>query len=333
MTAIVFPFEFSYPWAFGLLLLIPIWTMVQRKKIFISLSWPHYSVFSRTLSWRVRGLRLLPILRALSFLALTIALARPQKYFEREEITSEGIDIVLVLDISGSMLARDFEPNRLEVAKQVAINFVEKRRFDRMGLVLFSGESFTQVPLTLDHNLLKQSILATEIGIIKDGTAIGMGLANAVNRLKETESPTKVVILLTDGVNNAGYINPNTAMELAKKMGVKVYTIGVGSIGEAPMPVSRRRDGSFVYNLVKVEIDEDLLKQIAELTGGRYFRATSEEMLTYIYSEIDSMEKTEIEVSVIQEVKEYYPPFVLFGLLLIVLEMILSFVVFKRLDI
>jgi Ca-activated chloride channel family protein len=333
MTAIVFPFEFSYPWAFGLLLLIPIWTMVQRKKIFISLSWPHYSVFSRTLSWRVRGLRLLPILRALSFLALTIALARPQKYFEREEITSEGIDIVLVLDISGSMLARDFEPNRLEVAKQVAINFVEKRRFDRMGLVLFSGESFTQVPLTLDHNLLKQSILATEIGIIKDGTAIGMGLANAVNRLNETESPTKVVILLTDGVNNAGYINPNTAMELAKKMGVKVYTIGVGSIGEAPMPVSRRRDGSFVYNLVKVEIDEDLLKQIAELTGGRYFRATSEEMLTYIYSEIDSMEKTEIEVSVIQEVKEYYPPFVLFGLLLIVLEMILSFVVFKRLDI
>jgi Ca-activated chloride channel homolog len=330
MMAALFPFKFVYPWAFLLLLLIPLNFFLARRRKARTLSWAHYSLMPGKQSWRIKMLSYLPLLRALGFVALVIALARPQEHFQREEITSEGIDIVLVLDISGSMLARDFEPNRLEVAKQVAVRFVEKRKFDRMGLVLFSGESFTQVPLTLDHNLLKQAIQNTEIGMIKDGTAIGMGLANAVNRLKETEAPTKVVILLTDGVNNAGYIHPLTAMELAKKLGVKVYTIGVGSVGEAPMPVSRRRDGSFVYNLVKVEIDEVLLKQIAESTGGRYFRATSEEMLSYIYSEIDAMEKTEMETVVLQEYKEYYPPFVRFGLVMLVLEMILSYAVLKR---
>jgi Ca-activated chloride channel homolog len=328
--AALLPFKFLYPWVFLLLLLIPLRLLLAKRRRARTLSWSHYALIPRKNGWKIRMVTYLPILRGFGFVALVIALARPQEHLQREEVTSEGIDIVLVLDISGSMLARDFEPNRLEVAKKVANHFIDKRRFDRMGLVLFSGESFTQVPLTLDHNLLKQAIQNTEIGMIKDGTAIGMGLANAVNRLKETEAPTKVVILLTDGVNNAGYINPLTAMELAKKWEVKVYTIGVGSAGEAPMPVSRRRDGSFVYNLVKVEIDEVLLKQIAENTGGRYFRATSEEMLSYIYSEIDAMEKTEMEVSVLQEFKEYFPPFVGFGLLVFMLEMILSYAVLKR---
>lgn len=323
--------RFAYPWVF-ILLLLPIvsWIVFRKKKRETGFYWANAGLLGFSKTWRVYLLEWLKYIRIIGFICLVIALARPQLRYQFEEATSEGVDIIFCLDISGSMLAKDFNPNRLEVAKEVATNFVDKRAFDRLGLVLFAGESFTQIPLTLDHDMLKKALLQTEVGIIKDGTAIGMGLANSVNRLKDSEGESKIIILLTDGVNNSGHINPSIATELAKKMGVKVYTIGVGTTGEAPIPISRRMDGSYVYSMVKVEIDEALLQQIAEETGGRYFRATSAEMLAYIYSEIDKMEKTEVETSVITNLVEKYRIFVFLALALLVLEFLISLVLVKR---
>lgn len=322
--------EFVYPWAFLLLTLIPVGILYWRRQKDTYYNWANTSWLPSGKSARITALKTIKYIRILILVLLTIVLARPQYKYQIEKSSSEGIDIMLCVDISGSMLAKDFQPNRLEVAKEVAANFVGKRPFDRMGLVLFSGESFTQTPLTLDHEVLIQAIKSTEVGIIRDGTAIGMGLANSVNRLSESDAESKVVILLTDGVNNSGYINSETATELAQKYKVRVYTIGVGSTGDAPMPISRKADGTFIYSMVKVEIDEVLLKNIAAETGGRYFRATTKEMLSYIYSEIDKMEKTEVEIEVLTEIQEKFRPFLLLALLLIMLDIGISFSLAKR---
>ena len=280
-------------------------------------------------SFRGRLRALLPLFRALAFASLVIALARPQETLKEEEIKAEGIDIALVMDLSSSMLAQDFKPDRLEVSKRVAGEFVDKRTFDRIGLAVFAGEAFTQCPLTTDHRVVKEFLASLKCGILEDGTAIGMGLATAVNRLKDSEAESKVVILLTDGVNNAGYVKPITAAEIAREFEVKVYTIGVGSTGDALTPVSRRSDGRYIFGLARVEIDEGLLTQIAEMTGGRYFRATSEEGLEQIYAEIDQLEKTEIEVTSIRRYSEEFRRFAFFGLLLLGLEILLRYTLLR----
>ncbi len=216
-----------------------------------------------------------PILRALTVICLIIALARPQLSLKEEKEKAEGIDIFLVMDLSSSMLAKDFQPDRLEVSKEVASGFVDMRNHDRIGLVVFSGEAYTQSPLTTDHLILKDLLGELKCGILQDGTAIGMGLATAVNRIKDSKAKSKVIILLTDGENNAGYIQPQTASEIAREYKTKVYTIGVGSTGDALAPVRQRADGQFIFGLTRVKIDEKLLTEIAEMTGGKYFLATS----------------------------------------------------------
>lgn len=262
------------------------------------------------------------VLRMLAFATLIVALARPQSSSSWQDITSEGIDIIISMDISGSMLAEDFKPNRLEASKKVALNFIEQRPNDRIGLVVFAGESFTQCPLTTDHSVIQNLFQEVKNGMIEDGTAIGMGLANGVKRLKDSEAISKVVILLTDGENNAGSIAPLTAAEIAKEFGIRVYTIGVGTIGTAPFPMTDVF-GRKVYKDMEVRINEDLLTQVAEMTGGRYFRATDNASLKKVYEEIDQLEKSKIDVTEYRKRKEEFLPLVLIGLLLIGLEILL----------
>ena len=225
------------------------------------------------------------VLRMIAITFLIIAIARPQARSSWKDIYSEGIDIVIAMDISGSMLAQDFKPNRIEASKQIAMEFIDGRPNDRIGLVIFSGESFTQCPLTTDHAVIKNLFAGIKTGMINDGTAIGMGLANAISRIKDSNAKSKVVILLTDGVNNQGSIAPLTAAEIAKAFGIRVYTIGIGTEGKALSPVARYPDGSYEYDYVNVEIDEQMLSEIASMTGGQYFRATGNSKLKQIYHE------------------------------------------------
>ncbi|MEJ5264258.1 MAG: VWA domain-containing protein [Bacteroidales bacterium] len=248
-------------------------------------------------------------LQMLALVLIIVALARPQSTNRWKNVTSEGIDIVITLDISGSMLAADFKPNRLEAAKDVGAEFIAGRPNDRIGLVVFAAESFTQCPLTTDHATLLNLMKNIKMGMIDDGTAIGMGLATAVNRLRNSKSPSKVIILLTDGVNNQGSIAPMTAAEIAKAFGIRVYTIGVGTRGMAPYPV--QTPFGTQYQDMEVEIDEPLLQQIAQLTGGKYFRATNNQKLREIYKEIDRMEKTRVEI---KEYKKREEEFFKFGM-------------------
>jgi Ca-activated chloride channel family protein len=236
-------------------------------------------------NWKVTLLPYLIIFRLLAFIFFILALARPQLALQEEKVNAEGIDIMLTVDLSSSMLAQDFKPDRLEVCKRVAAQFIDKRKYDRLGLVSFSGEAFTPCPLTSDHDILKEYLANLQCGLLEDGTAIGMGLGTAVNRIKDSDAKSKVVILLTDGVNNAGYLKPITAAEIALKYNVKVYTIGVGTSGAALTPVSRRSDGEYIFGLAQVEIDEPLLREMASLTGGKYYRATNERSLENIYAE------------------------------------------------
>ena len=236
------------------------------------------------------------LLRTLALGVIIGVIARPQSSSSVENMTREGIDIVMAMDASASMLSKDFRPNRLEAAKEVAKDFVEDRPYDRVGVVVYEGESFTQVPLTTDHRVVMDGIEALETGRVEGGTAIGMGLATAVNRLRKSDAKSKVVILITDGENNRGQIEPLDAAQLAKLESVRVYTVGVGTIGKAKSPVRQRPDGSYIYDWVEVNIDEPTLKGIAEKTGGRYFRATSGEKLQEIYTEIDTLEKTRFNV-------------------------------------
>jgi len=259
--------------------------------------------------------------RMLAIALLIVALARPQSSKSWQDVTTRGIDIVLALDISSSMLARDFNPNRLEASKDIAIEFISERPNDRLGLVVFAGESFTQCPLTTDHSVLINLFEDIESGMVDDGTAIGMGLATAVNRLKESNAQSKVVILLTDGVNNRGSIAPATAAEIANTFDVRVYTIGVGSQGTAPYPVNTPY--GVQYRKMKVEIDEGVLQQIAAETDGEYFRATNNQKLKNIYAQIDQMEKSRIEVREYSEKKEEFILFALIAGILLLIELLL----------
>ncbi|MDE5945645.1 MAG: VWA domain-containing protein [Rikenella sp.] len=269
------------------------------------------------------------VLRCGGVAALIVAMARPQDAEDRQQVDAEGIDIVMALDISSSMLARDFTPDRLEAAKEIGARFILERPTDRIGLVVFAGEAFTQSPITTDHVSLVNLMNQIESGMIADGTAIGNGLATAVNRLKESDSPSRVVILLTDGVNNSGQIDPLTAAQIAADYGIRVYTIGVGTEGVAPMPTLNAWGGvSFVQ--AKVEIDEEMLRKIAEPTGGRYFRATDNTKLAEIYAEINRLEKTKVEIENFVKYSEVYHGWLLLALGLLCLEMISRYLFLRQ---
>lgn len=327
--------HFASPWALFLLLLLPLlaWHYYRRYRFWTpELRMPTLAPLAGTSSWKARLMYLLPAMRLLALALLIVALARPQNVMDQQDIKAEGIDIMLSIDLSSSMLAMDFQPNRLEASKEVAKKFVQKRAFDRFGLVAFAAEAFTQCPLTSDHRVLIQFIDELECGLLKDGTAIGDGLATAVNRIKDSEAKSKVVILLTDGVNNSGYIKPLTAAEIAKEFGVRVYTIGVGSMGKALAPISRRSNGEYVFGMSAVEIDEDLLRQISKSTGGRYYRATSSEILEQVYAEIDQLEKTELEISTLRLYSELFGKWLLWGVGLLLLERLLRWTLLRGID-
>lgn len=323
--------SFAQPLYFLFLLLLPmlIWWQFSRK----TLQQPNFRLTSLAgvkglkPTLRVRLRPVLIVLRSIAFVALVVALARPQSSNISESVDSDGIDIVLSVDVSGSMMAEDLKPNRIEAAKQVANDFVDKRANDRIGLVIFSGESFTQCPITIDHNIVKEQIDAMKSGMLQDGTAIGMGLATAVDRLRNSKAKSKIIILLTDGVNNTGLIDPSTALEIAKAYKLRVYCIGVGSRGEAPYPVQTPM--GIQKQMVPVEIDEALLKNIATQTGGKYFRATSNNSLASVYKEIDQLEKSKVEVSSFKHFTDLFLPFALLALFCFALEMLLRYTLFR----
>lgn len=328
----MFGFEFANPKYFLLLvLLLPmiLWYVFKEKKSHADLQFSSLRAFRGIRhAGRVWLRHVLFALKVLAIVFLVTALARPQSSNSWQTYTSEGIDIVLGLDISTSMLARDFSPDRLEAAKEVATKFILERPQDRIGLVVFAGESFTQCPLTTDQAVLVNLLREVQSGMIEDGTAIGLGLANAVNRLKDSPAKSKVVILLTDGVNNRGAIAPVTAAVLAKTYGIRVYTIGVGTYGEAPYPVPSPF-GVQLQNM-RVEIDEDVLRQIATVTGGQYFRATDNSKLEQIYKEIDQLEKSKMEVKHFSKKQEQYFWFGLIGVLLLVGEALLRYTLLRK---
>lgn len=316
------------------LLLIPaaiLWYIFRQKKQDASVRFSDMNGFE-TLpkSWKVYGRHLLFVLQMAALGLLIVAIARPQSTSTSETSNIEGIDIILAQDVSGSMLARDLKPDRLEASKKMAAEFVEGRPTDRMGLVVFSGESFTQVPLTTDHGIMLNMLKELKSGMIEDGTAIGDGLATAINRLKDSEAISKVIILLTDGLNNAGSVDPYTAAELAKLYGIRVYTIGVGSYGTAPYPV--QTIFGVQYQQMKVEIDEKMLTTIANSSGGKYFRATSNQKLSEIYDEIDKLERSKIEVTEFRHVHEEFYPLVALALVLLLVEFLLRKTVFRTIS-
>ncbi len=326
---------FAYPEFFYLFIIIPfliIYYVLKNKKQKASLRIPSLEGFKKAKPSFRQGLRhILPVLRILILSLLIFALARPQTKSSTKKIKTEGIDIMVTIDISGSMKAEDFKPNRLGAAKLTAIQFIKKRKNDRIGLVVFSGKSFTLCPPTVDKKLLIKLFKKVNVNLIaEDGTAIGEGLATAINRLKDSKVKSKVIILLTDGVNNTGNIDPLTAAEIAKEYGIKVYTIGVGSRGYAPYPVQDPW-GRTVYRQMKVEIDENILKQIAAKTGGTYFRATKNTDLTKIYGEINKMEKSKIDESVYTSVNEEFLPFALLAAILLGIELLLRLFVLRSL--
>ena len=279
-------------------------------------------------SWKNIFHQLPYVSRLLAIICIIIALAEPQTKNDQQQTEGEGVDIILCIDVSGSMTAQDFSPNRMEAAKKVASDFVDRRITDRIGIVIFSGESFTQCPLTTDHAVLKMQIEQIHNGLLEDGTAIGSGLATGVDRLRGSNAKSKVIILLTDGVNNGGLIDPATAKEIAKTFKIKVYTVGVGTEGFAPTPVNTPM--GIVMRNEKVEIDEKLLKNIADETGGKYFRAKDNESLNSIYREIDNLEKSKVEITVYHRFTDKFYPFVFAAMILIFLEILMKYTVFKK---
>jgi Ca-activated chloride channel family protein len=322
---------FAYPEFFYLFVLLPLlifryWK--NRKGQYASLNISDTKpLLDHKPTFRQRMRHSLIVMRLLSVSLLIVALARPQSSSHGRNVNTEGIDIVLAMDISGSMLAEDFKPNRIEAAKKVAISFIEGRPDDRIGLIIFSGESFTQCPITTDHAVIKNLLGSIKSGMLVDGTAIGEGLANAVNRIKDSKAKSKVIILLTDGVNNAGSVAPLTAAEIAKVFKLRVYTIGVGTIGVAPYPV--QTPFGIQYQNMEVQIDEASMKQIAEMTGGKYFRATNNNKLKEIYAEIDRLEKTKIEVTEFSHYAEEFFPFALAAGILLLLEILGRYSIFR----
>lgn len=322
---------FSQPAFFGLFALIPLMIWWELKRAGAGAATVMVSTvraFKGTRSWKNFLRPLLFLFRILSLCCLIIALARPQTRNDEQLVNGEGIDIVLCLDISGSMLAQDFTPNRMEAAKNVASEFIDGRPTDRIGLVIFSGEAFTMCPLTTDRNVLKAQLFNVQSGLLEDGTAIGSGLATGVDRLRNSPSKSKVIILLTDGENNGGLIDPNTAKEIAKSVGVRVYTIGMGTEGFAPVPV--QTPGGVVMQREKVNIDEKLLTQIANETGGHYYRAKDNESLKNIYNEIDQLEKSKIEVNTIRRYTEEFFPFALAAAIFLFLELLLRWTLLRK---
>ncbi len=324
-------FQFLHPEFFLLLFLVPaaFWIRHRRKKSTLVFSTVSF-LSIQSLSWRIALERIVPILRTAVFLLFITALARPQSVTSERDFETNGIDIVIALDISGSMLAEDFQPaNRLEVAKQEASKFIQGRQNDRIGLVVFARKAFTQCPLTLDYDILTRLLQEIKIGMISDGTAIGMGLATSVNRLRDSKGKSKVIILITDGDNNAGNIDPVTAAELAKTFGVKVYTIGVGRGGLVPFPYEDPLFGKR-YVQTEIKIDEMILKRIADITGGLYFRARDSHSLGEIYSRINQLEKTETKIKVYRSYDELFYYLLIPALILLILEVFLSQIIFQK---
>ncbi|GGD15897.1 vWA domain-containing protein [Hyunsoonleella pacifica] len=320
---------------FWLLLLLPvaiIWYIFKNKKQTAELKISSLKGFKITNSWLPKLRHILFVFRLLALALLITALARPQSVdVSSKTKTTQGIDIVMAIDVSASMLAKDLKPNRLEALKDVASEFIKGRPNDRIGLVEYAGESYTKTPITSDKGIVLRSLKSIKYNtIIEGGTAIGMGLATSVNRLKDSKAQSKVIILLTDGVNNTGFIDPRTASELAVEYGIKTYTIGLGTNGMALSPVAiDSRTGRFQYGRIQVEIDEELLNEIAEATGGKYFRATNNKKLEEIYKEINKLEKTEIEEFKFYNYEEKYRPLVLLAGFLLLLELLLRFTVFR----
>jgi len=331
--------ELYTPYALLLLLLLPLLGFWIYRKRYEQQAVIKYSDTEMFGGFKTIKNRILPILGGfllLSIALISLAIARPRSVdVSAKTKKTKGIDIMLSVDVSASMLARDLKPSRLKALQKTAVNFIKKRPNDRFGVVLYAGEAFTQVPITSDQRVVIQAIRKINFNQLfnqlEQGTAIGMGLATAVNRLKDSKAKSKVIILMTDGVNNTGEIDPYTALELAKEFGIKVYTIGLGTNGFAPTPVGLNANGSFVYRNAKVEIDEKLLKKIADETGGKYFRATDNTKLKKIYKEIDKLEKTEIKEIKYYNYKELYRPLVLIALALVFVVGLLRYVWLKSL--
>ena len=323
--------EFANPnllWLLLIVLAAIVWYVLRHKKQEASVRFSDLSGFAKLpKTWKAYLRHLLFALQVAALALLIVALARPQSSSTNRKSNVEGIDIVMAMDVSGSMLARDLKPDRLTAAKEVASEFVEGRPGDRIGLVIFSGESFTQVPLTTDHGVMLNMLAEMKNGLIDDGTAIGDGLATAISRLKDSDAISKVIILLTDGMNNSGSVDPYTAAEMAKLFGIRVYTIGVGSYGTAPYPV-QTPFGTQIQQM-KVEIDEKLLQNIASSTDGKYFRATSTQKLDEVYQEIDKLERSKIEVTEFSRLHEEFYPLVAWALALLLLEFVLRKTIFR----
>ena len=322
--------EFAQPYFFALFLLIPIlifWYAKtnNRRSASIQISTTNAKGLG---TWKV-SFRHVPFISRIICIAILItALAKPQTSNEEKNTEGEGIDIILCIDVSGSMSAQDLTPNRLEAAKNVAIDFINRRPTDRIGIVIFSGESFTQCPLTSDKNVLVSAVQNIHFGLLEDGTAIGSGLSTSVDRIRNSKTKTKIVILLTDGENNSGLIDPKTAKEIAKAFGIKVYTIGVGTDGMAPQPVQTPL--GVQMQSVKVSIDEKLMKQIAEETGGKYFRAKDNDGLSGIYETIDQLEKSKIEITTTTKFTDKFLPFAIGAAFFLLLEILLLYLVFRK---
>ena len=328
-------FSFYSPEFLWLLLAIPLivfWRILNSKSIYSRFNISNTTALVQSQTFKSRLFNLLPLLQILSFALFVIALARPRfvDVTLKTKIT-KGIDIVMAVDVSGSMLAKDLKPNRLEALKRVAKTFTKNRINDRIGIVVYSGESYTKTPVTSDKTIIQNSIdqIKYDPTILKDGTGIGIGLATAINRIKDSKAKSKIIILLTDGVNNSGTINPIDAANIAKEHQIKVYTIGVGTNGNAPFPVSILPNGKFQYQKMKVEIDEKLMKQIAKITGAQYYRATSNKKLTEIYQQIDQLEKTEIAENKYYNYDEKYRYFLLSGLGVLLAFFILKHSIFR----
>jgi Ca-activated chloride channel family protein len=318
-------------WLFLILPLVIVWYLFKYKKLTAELKIPSLKGFKLTNSLLPKFRHGLFVLRLIALALLIMALARPQTVdVSTKTKTTRGIDIVMAIDVSASMLAKDLSPNRLEALKNVAADFIKGRPNDRIGLVEYAGESYTKTPITSDKAIVLRSLKSIKYNtIIEGGTAIGMGLATSVNRLKDSKAKSKVIILLTDGVNNSGFIDPKIASELALEYGIKTYTIGLGTNGMALSPVAILPNGDFQYSRVQVEIDEELLKEIAEVTGGKYFRATNNKKLEEIYDEINKLEKTEIEEFKFYNYEEKYRPLAILAGLLLLLELLLRFTFFR----
>ena len=326
--------SFLNPEFFWLLLLIPVavaWFFYKRKEQTATLKISSVKGFKNSKSLLVKLKPYLFVLRLLALSSLIIALARPRTVdVSSDTKTTKGVDIVMAIDLSSSMLAKDLKPNRMEALKEVATKFVENRPNDRIGIVVYAGEAYTKTPVTSDKAIVQEAIKDIKFdNVIQDGTAIGMGLSTAVNRLKDSKAKSKVIILLTDGVNNAGFIEPETASQIAKEFGIKVYTVGIGSNGMAQFPYAVAPNGDFIYKMMKVEIDEQLMKNIAINSGGRYFRATSNSKLESIYNEINKLETTEIEELKYYDFDEKFRPFVWIAGLLLLIEILLRNTIFK----